>query len=80
MSKPLIRWYRSDSGYVDSHCANWRIEPEYWGCTSPQGYRLVGYSTLRGRYDTQREAKDAAQIASNKEWSSLAERISSAEP
>ncbi len=36
--KTLIKWQRSDEGYVDSHCGRFDIVPLYCGTTRPQYY------------------------------------------
>lgn len=62
----MIRWKRSSEGFVESHCGEWSITPEYWSCVNPQAYTLwrrrdgertkVSYGIT-----TQREAKETAE-------------------
>ena len=65
MSKP-IKWGRSDDGYVDSKCGQFRLVPKWWGRVNPQEY-VVEHQNSRGEWirvtagDSQREAKKYAQ-------------------
>lgn len=57
----LIRWKRSNDGFVESHDGTWRIVPLYCGCTRPQDYELHrDGATVATMCGTQRGAKDAA--------------------
>lgn len=61
--KPL-RWKRSVEESVESHCGEWSIHPQYWGCVRARNYTLrrgKGYGTYVGTFDTQRQAKARAE-------------------
>lgn len=64
----MIRWKRSQDGFVESHCGRWQITPEYWSCTEPQAFTLHhnGKIVTRG-CETQRDAKDTADSLFAKE-------------
>lgn len=64
----LIRWKRSQDGFVTSHCGRWQITPEYWSCTDPQAFTLHhdGKIVARG-CTTQRDAKETANSILTKE-------------
>ena len=36
----MVKWGRSEEGFVLSKCGTFEIEPLFWGSTKPQGYRL----------------------------------------
>lgn len=52
-----VKWNRSEDGYVTSKCGRFHIDPLFMGCTTAQAYHLNGV----GYYNTQREAKVAAE-------------------
>lgn len=58
----MIRWKRSQEGFVESHCGRWKITPEYWGCVKPQAFTLWrdGKKVAFGKA-TQHAAKDTAE-------------------
>ena len=61
-----IHWGPSRDDYVESHCGQWWITPNYWGCTRPQSYTLKrkmngAWKTLSSFCSTQREAKEDAE-------------------
>lgn len=57
-----VNWKRSAEGHVESKCGRYEITPLYWGCVSPQSYKLVLVSTgeVLARGDTQSEVKKEA--------------------
>lgn len=70
----LIKWNRSDEGYVDSKCGRFDIEPLYCGTTRPQYYRCyytdpVTLSRTRvcGLADTQTECKEEVEDFCNRQ-------------
>lgn len=57
-----IRWHRSDDGFVESKCGQWRIVPNYCGTTRPQDYQLWRDNVLvEYMARTQRDAKETAE-------------------
>lgn len=58
----MIKWNRSDEGYVSSKNGDWEIFPIYIGRTEPQGYELYrGSEKISGRaLYTQLDAKALA--------------------
>lgn len=57
----MIRWKRSEEGFVESHDGEWQITPEYWSCVSPQAYTLSRKGNIVSRgCSTQRDAKETA--------------------
>lgn len=60
-----IRWKRSHEDYVESHCGNWWITPNYWSCTRPQSFTLNRkvdgkWKAVDHHCATQRDAKAEA--------------------
>jgi len=60
----IIKWGRSDDGFIESKCGNYAIFPEFWGCVSAQNYKLQVkkegvFVTLPVIFNTQKEAKEA---------------------
>ena len=64
----VIRWKRSQEGFVESRCGRWKITPEYWSCVDPQAFTLSRDGEIVARHcSTQRDAKDTATYLSGKE-------------
>ena len=57
----MLKWKRSDDGFVDSKCGRFQIVPRWWGRVAPQEYILEDKGKQVGSYDTQRAAKNAAE-------------------
>jgi len=61
----MIKWKRSDDGYVDSHCGKWEIAPVYAGRVNPIWYTLrylsAGTRENMATCDTHKEAKAEAE-------------------
>lgn len=58
----MIRWKRSNDGFVESRDGRWRVVPLYAGCTRPQMFELFRDGKSVATYcSTQREAKEAAE-------------------
>ncbi len=57
----MPEWGRSDDGYCDSKCGRFEIRPIYSGRVQPIWYALWKLDVRIGWYDTQREAKQAAE-------------------
>ena len=57
----MIRWKRSNDGFVESHDGHWRITPCHAGCVRPQDYQLWrGAVRVSSMLATQRDAKEEA--------------------
>lgn len=62
----MIRWKRSEEGFVESHDGEWQITPEYWSCVRPQAFtlwrRLPDGTRKKVSFgcSTQRDAKQSA--------------------
>lgn len=63
----MIRWKRSEDGFVESHDGEWQITPEYWSCVRPQAFTLHRNNKIVSRgCSTQKDAKQTADnILSN---------------
>jgi hypothetical protein len=64
----MLKWNKSDEGYVTSACGKFEIEPIFIGRTTPQGYNVYhrpAPDAMRQRIKkyagTQREAKYVAE-------------------
>jgi len=66
----MIKWKRSDDGYVDSHCGKWEIAPVYAGRCNPIWYTLRyvgdGMREDMATCNTHKEAKVEAQRLTDK--------------
>lgn len=60
----MVKWNRSNEGFVESKCGRFTISPEYWGRESAQSYELKEKQTgKRYRFqDTQSVAKSKADF------------------
>jgi hypothetical protein len=56
----VVKWGRSEDGYVRSKCGRWQITPLFWGCVRPQQYQLKKDGELVGTFPAQRDAKHHA--------------------
>lgn len=69
----MIRWNRSEEGFVESKDGRWWICPLFIGRTTPQGYELwdnsrpQGEKRVSGLLNTQADAKRAAERKLQKE-------------
>jgi hypothetical protein len=64
----LIKWNKSEEGYVNSKCGRFEIEPVFIGRTTPQGYNIYYRPTptasrvrIKRYADTVRDAKALAE-------------------
>ena len=57
-----VKWNRSEDGFVNSKCGDYRIVPKWWGRVQPQEFVLEFMGKRICSRDTQREAKEQAQI------------------
>ena len=59
----MIKWGRSQEGYVTSKCGRFEISPKFWGNANPTGYELTFCSQKIGdfEYETQAQAKEEAE-------------------
>jgi hypothetical protein len=60
--KPL-RWKRSQEQHAETHCGEFHIHPQYWGCVSARSFQLrrgQGHGEYVGTFDTHRDAKAKA--------------------
>lgn len=61
-----VKWKRAKDDYVESHCGNWWITPNYWSCVRPQSFSLDRkvdgkWKRVSSHCPTQRDAKAEAE-------------------
>lgn len=61
----MIKWGRSDDGFIDSKCGQFRLVPKWWGRVNPQEYVVEHQEDDKwvriASGDTQKEAKRYAE-------------------
>ena len=72
MAGRIVKWGRSEEGYVESKCGRFDIVPLWMGTTRAQAYDLIDTGPNRNLYvrtmhDTQRLAKEHAQEIINQQ-------------
>ena len=56
----MIKWHKSEEGSCISKCCRFEITPNYWGRVNPLDYHLSFDGHGLGDFNTQKDAKKAA--------------------